>query len=84
MEFPGVSKKYRLKFLGVNQKRSGISNGDEEKTMWNFQGSLYLTLEFPRDLTKICASSGDGVLLDFSEVKQKNETFQRGFQKSVS
>ena len=23
---------------------------DQEKIMWNFQGSLFLTLEFPRDL----------------------------------
>ena len=28
--------------------------GDQEKIMWNFQGSLFLALEFPRNLTQFC------------------------------
>ena len=28
--------------------------GDQEKIMWNIQGSWFLPLEFRRDLTKIC------------------------------
>ena len=28
--------------------------GDQEKIMWNIQGSQFLPLEFRRDLTKIC------------------------------
>ena len=49
MKFPEVSKKQYVEFPGVNKKQSGISNGDQEEIMWNFQGSLFLVLEFPRD-----------------------------------
>ena len=28
--------------------------GDQEEIMWNFQGSLFLALEFPRNLTQFC------------------------------
>ena len=28
--------------------------GDQEKIMWNFQRSLCLAREFPRDLTQFC------------------------------
>ena len=57
MEFPGVPKKLHVEFLGVNQKQSGISKGDQGKIMWNFHGSLPLALEFLRDLTQICGIS---------------------------
>ena len=57
MEFPGVSQKQHVEFLGINQKRSGISKGDQEKIMWNFHGSLFLALEFLRDLTQFCGIS---------------------------
>ena len=46
-----------MDFSGVNYKRSGISKDDQEKIMWNFQGSLFLALEFPKDLTQIRAIS---------------------------
>ena len=42
--------------------RSGISNGDQEKIVWNFQGSWFLALEFPRDLTQFCGISRGGAL----------------------
>ena len=45
MEFPGVSKKQHMECPGVNQKRSGISKGEQEKTMWNFHGSQFLALD---------------------------------------
>ena len=43
-------------------KRSGISNGDQEKIVWNFQGSWLLALEFPGDLTQFCGISRGGAL----------------------
>ena len=39
MEFPGVP---------IKEKARGISKGDQEKIMWNFHESLFLTLEFLR------------------------------------
>ena len=36
MEFPGVSRKQHVEFLGINQKRSGISKGDQEKNNVEF------------------------------------------------
>ena len=52
-------------------KNSGIPKGDQEKIMWNFQGSWFSVLEFPRDLTKVCRISRDGALscLEFPGVK---------------
>ena len=34
---------------GIKEIACGISRGDQEKIMWNFQGSWFLVLEFPRD-----------------------------------
>ena len=70
-----------MEFPGVNWKQSAISKGDQEKIMWNFQGSLFLALEFPRDLTQFCGISRHWALccLEFPEVK--NEKFQGGFKK---
>ena len=34
---------------GIEEIACGISRGDQEKIMWNFQGSWFLVLEFPRD-----------------------------------
>ena len=39
-----------MEFLGVNEKRSGISKSDQKKVIRNFHGSLSLALEFPRNL----------------------------------
>ena len=30
-----------MEFLGVEELTSGFSEGDQEKIMWNFQGSWY-------------------------------------------
>ena len=38
MAFPVVLKKQQVEFPQVNQKQQGISRGDQEKIMWNFQG----------------------------------------------
>ena len=57
VEFPGVTTKLHVEFLGINQKRSGISKGNQGKIMWDFHGSLLLVLEFLRDLTRICGIS---------------------------
>ena len=46
MGFPGVLKKNRAEVPGVNLKRSAISRVVQEKTMWNFHGSLFLNLNF--------------------------------------
>ena len=55
MEFPGVLKKKRGNSRG--QKRSGNSSGIQEKLMWNFRGSWFFTLEFPRVVAQICRIS---------------------------
>ena len=34
-----------------------VSSSDQEKIMWNFQGSWFLVLEFPRDVTQFCTIS---------------------------
>ena len=44
-ELPGSSKK---------EYDCGYSKGVQEKPMWNFHGSWFLTLEFPRDVTQFC------------------------------
>ena len=60
--------------------------GYQKNDMWNFQGSWFLVLEFPSDLTQFCEISVGGALfsLEFPRVRQKNEKFQGGFQKSES
>ena len=41
----------------------GISRGDDqEKIMWNFQGSWFLALQFLRDVTQFCRISRGGAL----------------------
>ena len=47
----GVLKKEHVEIPGVNEKRRGISSGVQEKIMWNFHRSWFLTLEFPRGVT---------------------------------
>ena len=56
--FQGLSKEH-VEFPGANSKRSGISKHKQEKIMWNFQESLFLAFEFPRDLTQFCGISRD-------------------------
>ena len=57
IEFPGVSKKWHMEFKVANENESGISKGDQEKIIWNFQESLFLELEFIRVLTQFCGIS---------------------------
>ena len=74
MEFPGESKKEHVEFPGFNEKQNGILKGDQEKIVWNFQGTWFLALEFSRDLTRFCRISRGGALfyLDFPGVKKRN------------
>ena len=51
------SLRKNVEIPGVDQKRSGNSRGIQEKLMWNFHGSWFLTLEFPRAATQICRIS---------------------------
>ena len=57
IEFPGVSKKWHMEFKVANENESGISKGDQEIIIWNFQESLFLELEFIRVLTQFCGIS---------------------------
>ena len=52
--------------------------------MWNFQGSLFLALEFPNDLTQFCGiSRGWAVLSGISRGKVKKVRNSRGVFKKV-
>ena len=65
-----------MKIPGVNYKRSGISRGVLEKLMWNFHGSWFLTLQFPKGVTQFCKiASGDSGNLDpyFAEIFHKTK-----------
>ena len=61
VEFSGKLKK-TVEVPGVNQKRSEISSGVQEKIMWNFHGSWFLILEFPKSATQFCRTSKGEVL----------------------
>ena len=41
MDFLGISKKEHVEFLQGFIKTKQISKGDQEKIMWNFQGSSF-------------------------------------------
>ena len=61
-------------FEGLIKNEVEFPKGDPEKIMLNFQGqgSLFLGLEFPRDLTQFCGISSRGwalFCLEFSGVK---------------
>ena len=60
----------------------GISKGDQEKIMWNFQGPLFLALEFPRDLTQFCGISRIELCFvrNFKRSRKKKKN-SRGFSK---
>ena len=50
--------------------------------MWNFQGSFFLALEFPRDLTQFCGISRDWTFcLEFLGIKKTHEKFLGDIQK---
>ena len=61
VEFSGVLKK-TVEVPGVNQKRSEISSGVQKEIMWNFHGSWFLILEFPKSATQFCRTSKGEVL----------------------
>ena len=76
MEFPGVSKKYSVDFPGVNSKRGVISKGNQEKIMWDFQGSWFLALEILRANTILWnIQERSFVSSGISRGKVKNEKF---------
>ena len=61
-----------------------MSKGDQVKIMWNFQGSLFLALEFPRDLTQFCGISRGGAFFVWNSqrlIKKKKNS--RGVFKKV-
>ena len=43
--------------LWVIKKRSGISGGDQEEIMWNFNGFLHLAVKIPMVITQFCGIS---------------------------
>ena len=49
MEFPWILKE---EYVEVNRKRSWISRGIQQKLMWNFHASWFLTLKFPMGVTQ--------------------------------
>ena len=46
-----------MEIPGVNSKRRGISWGDHEKIVWNFDGFCFLALEIPGSVTQFCEIS---------------------------
>ena len=51
MELPGGIEEKAYRNLRC-QLKSGISRGVQEKLMQNFDGSWFMNLEFPRDVTQ--------------------------------
>ena len=47
-------------FPGVKEIACGISRGDQEKNMRNFQRFWFLALEIPRDVIQFCVISRGG------------------------
>ena len=71
MEFPRVLKKQQADFQGVNYKQCGISTDNQEKIMWNFQGSWFQVLKRLRGVTQFCGiSRGEALFcLEFPWIK---------------
>ena len=69
----------------VNQKRSGISRGDQEKSC-EFPGVLVFSLGISKGCNTILQNfqAWSFVLIGISRGKVKNEKFQGGYQKSMS
>ena len=69
MEFPGVLKKEHVEIPGgLLKKEWNFQMGVQEKIMWNFYASWFLTLEFSRGVTQFCRISR-GASLEFLRVK---------------
>ena len=71
IKFLEVLKTERVEIPGINQKRSGISKGVQEKLMQNFHGSSFSTLEFLRDVAQFCKISRGESLLFYGISKGK-------------
>ena len=61
--FQGYQRNSICNFQELIKNRGEISTDDQEKIMWNFQGSCFLALKFPRDVTQFCGISRVGALL---------------------
>ena len=59
MEFRGVLKNWKWNFQG---------KGVQEKPMWNFYGSWFLTLEFPRGVKQFWKISSRGEVCFLSRI----------------
>ena len=81
MEFPlqGYWRKGTWKSQGPIKKKWNLWGFYKEKLMWNFLGSWFLTLEFPRGGTQFCRiSRGESLFsLEFPKVKWQILKFQR-------
>ena len=79
-------KRKREKLLwGWDWNRSGISRSDQEKIIWNFHGSWFLTLEFPRCVAPLSGISRGEALFspEFPEVKMANLKILGFFKKNL-
>ena len=52
--FHGYQRNSMSSFQGLTKNELEYPRVTKEKIMWNFQVSLFLVLEFPRDLTQFC------------------------------
>ena len=66
-------RKKMRKFLGSIKKEVEFPGVFEEKLMWNFHGSWFLILEFPRGVTQFCwISRGESLFSpEFLRVKSQ-------------
>ena len=71
MEFPGLSKKKHVEFSGLIKNEVEFPRVTKKNYMWTFQGSLFLALEFARDVTQFFGISRAYVFfcLEFPWVK---------------
>ena len=59
MEFPGYQRNGMRNFQGLIKNEVGFPRVNKKKIMWNFQESLFLVLEFPKELTQFYGISRD-------------------------
>ena len=80
--FHGYQRNSMSSFQGLTKNELEYPRVTKEKIMWNFQVSLFLVLEFPRDLTQFCGIAKGGALLclelpGVTAVMAGNDTFQQ-------
>ena len=56
VEALGLLKRQQVNFLEANSKQSGIFRDDQQKIMWNFQGSCFQALTFKFGVTQFLCS----------------------------